>query len=209
LKSLGFEVVTDTPYTQNQDPVIREQFAKQLSYTTKQRSGNNIRMLTGWVNCYNAMIQNHTKQYDFAIRIREDHGFTSALDIPDILEDLGPKMVMSTDCSHHGGINDRFAIVSSDAAFGYFVGPFLDYYRMNLTQQVPKYKEIKNTETLLAHSYLSSGLTVMESSKIRGLEKLHIDASGKSVVFQAEDAHACKHDQEKENNTRAKTGPSY
>jgi len=193
LRRLGVHVITEQPYTQSEHPVVRDEYLEMMKLKTpdrekkiQQRAQSNIRMLGGWSQCYKEMISSSEK-YDFGVRIRDDHGFTRALDIPDVLSDLKPFTVMSTDCQIHSGMNDRFAIFSPDAAYDYFVGPLLYFYMGRLNETV------RNTESLIKHAYLQANLTIMNSPKIRGLEKIQTNANGTSVVYVDDDSTKCIH----------------
>ena len=78
---------------------------------------------------------------------------------------------LGSDCRTHGGINDRFAWVSPQAALLYFQIPLA-----TMTGQLAISKQTKNPESFLLYSYLGANITVRVTPKLRGLMKLVISS---------------------------------
>jgi hypothetical protein len=190
LTKYGFHVVSKNPYVQVEQPILRPDYVEKLRKTTsdkslQRRAENNLRMMAGWSRCYQEMISSGGGSYDVCLRIRDDHGLTHPLPIDKILPSVKSRTVMSTDCQKHSGMNDRFAIMSTDAAYDYFVGPISTYYLGHLDSQV------RNTETLIRHVYEKANLTIINSPMIRGLVKMQVNSNGSTVVYEDHDTVRC------------------
>jgi hypothetical protein len=81
----------------------------------------------------------------------------------------------------HIGMNDHFAIMSPDAAFDYFIGPFLSYYMK------PLHEKFYNSETFIYHSYLELKLSLIATPKIFHLQKIRIDKDGSVIIKYVEE----------------------
>lgn len=189
IREKGFHVTTRAPYTPLDKPVLRDEYVERLRKKTREekllnRAENHARIWGSWTQCYKEMIQSNA-QYDFVIRIREDHGFTRKFEIEKILPDLKPSTFVSTDCSIHGGVNDRFAIVATDSAYDLFHAPFETLYRGNISDS------IHNPETFIFEAYKQENLSIVYSPKIRGLEKIQTDENGAAILMDLPDSSMC------------------
>eukprot|EP00550_Attheya_septentrionalis_P010775 CAMPEP_0198304690 /NCGR_PEP_ID=MMETSP1449-20131203/57533_1 /TAXON_ID=420275 /ORGANISM="Attheya septentrionalis, Strain CCMP2084" /LENGTH=358 /DNA_ID=CAMNT_0044007219 /DNA_START=30 /DNA_END=1103 /DNA_ORIENTATION=- len=140
-----------------------------------------IREFAALVPCYDEMIQASKQMgsdYDVVIRIREDHAFTEPFNIHTVFDELtsNPRTVMTSSCGPYGGMNDRFAILTPDAAYDYFVGPILSYYTK------PLHEKFRNAETFIYYTYLSLKLKVIKTPKIFNLQKFRIFNGGPVLV---------------------------
>jgi len=182
LEERDFNVVTNTPYVQTENPIINEDYQGQLDgVRTDIRATNHARMFAAWEPCYSEMIQASKKlgsDYDVVIRIREDHAFTEPFNIHTVFDELSlkPRTVMASSCAPFHGMNDRFAILSSDAAFDYFVGPLLSYYTK------PLHAKFINAETFIYYTYKRLKLNVILTPKIFNLHKFRIYKDGPVMV---------------------------
>eukprot|EP00978_Attheya_sp_CCMP212_P007323 scaffold16997_cov54-Attheya_sp.AAC.4 len=145
------------------------------------RALNHARMFAALVPCYDEMIQASKQMgsdYDVVIRIREDHAFTEPFNIHTVFDELTshPRTVMTSSCGRYGGMNDRFAILTPDAAYDYFVGPILSYYTK------PLHEKFRNAETFIYYTYLSLKLKVIKTPKIFNLQKFRIFNGGPVLV---------------------------
>jgi len=89
------------------------------------------------------------QEYDIIHRIRDDTGYYQPLNFTKIhsLTSEQPMTILTTDCSRHGGINDRGAFASPDAAYDYFNHPIIHMYTQALSPKV------RNTEQFLMTTY--------------------------------------------------------
>ena len=186
LESLGYKVLSTGPFHQSEDPQISLTYIDKMGNTTvnflpgqrKNRAQNHYRQFESLRECGTLYDEANTN-YAFAIRAREDLGFRIELwngtssNLTSVLRDLYrmPKTILSTDCRTYDGINDRFAWVSPAAVTDYFTTPLTAI----IAKRVPKLT--RNPETFLLHSYLNANLTVVLTSRLRGLLKLKISKS--------------------------------
>jgi hypothetical protein len=182
LEERDFNVVTNTPYIQTEHPILNKYYQAELDGTRMDvRAVNHARMFAALVPCYTEMIQASKQMgsdYAFVIRIREDHAFTEPFNIHTVFDELtsNPRTIMTSSCARYGGMNDRFAILTSDAAYDYFVGPILSYYTK------PLHEKIRNAETFIYYTYLSLKLKVIKTPKIFNLQKFRIFNGGPVLV---------------------------
>eukprot|EP00978_Attheya_sp_CCMP212_P023532 scaffold72368_cov61-Attheya_sp.AAC.5 len=182
LEEKDFNVVTNTPYIQTENPIINKDYKKDLDRPRVHiRARNHARMFAALVPCYSEMIQASKQMgsdYAVVIRIREDHAFTKPFNIHTVFDELtsNSRTVMTSSCGGYDGMNDRFAILTSDAAYDYFVGPILSYYTK------PLHEKFRNAETFFYYTYLSLKLKVIRSPKIFHLQKFRIFNGGAVIV---------------------------
>ena len=186
LEHLGYKVLSSGPFHQSEDPQISHTYIDKMGNTTinflparrKNRAQNHYRQFESLRKCGTLYDEANTK-YAFAIRAREDLGFRIELwngtssNLTSVLRDLYrmPKTILSTDCRTYDGINDRFAWVSPAAVTDYFTTPLAAM----IAKRIPKL--MRNPETFLLHSYLDANVTVVLTSRLRGLLKLKISKS--------------------------------
>ena len=134
----------------------------------ENRTLNHARMYVGHDQCWNQW--NHATNYSFAIRIREDMGFSTPQDIPSVLKSsvkspTTARAIMASNCRHHLGVNDRFAIITTLAARDYFTAPYRQY--LNLTTTL-----VGGSERFLKTVYTKYGIKIKATSKLRHIIKL-------------------------------------
>jgi len=215
LRDMDFNVVTDSPYVQVAEPILNEQYVSQLQQKDgmtdeqhRDRSKNNIRMMESWGRCYDEMTADSQRsmEYDIVVRVREDAGFIEALDVDFLVEKLtenGPeqddessstgkssnRVVISNGCRQSHGMNDKFAVVSRDAAESYFHSPLRYYYTKPLDPKVI------SSESFIYYTYLAEGLTVLKPPEIRSVVKVITDENGNTLLFPGEKKtliHMCR-----------------
>ena len=180
LRSYDYSVLTEEPYHQPADvivpPLYLQYLQKRASFDankTAERAANNIRMIESWSQCYAEMSRDVERMaaYDLVIRIREDAGFLSALDVGRVLQDLhdDPLALLNNGCrAWYNGVamNDKFGITSPESARAYFQLPYHNLYAAPITPHM------KNTETYFYQSYTQAGYHVTRSPYIRDVVKL-------------------------------------
>ena len=194
----GFQVLTDQPYEQVAEPILNEQYIAQLHHKKEMtdedhldRARNNIRMLETWAQCHAAMVADleRASTYEIVIRIREDVGFIEEMDVQAAVVDLKsknghtmkpPPTIISNGCRQNHGMNDKWAILSPDAAKVYFMAPFHHYYAR------PMDGRMQSTETETYFTYLQEGLRVLQGPRVRHVVKLVTDENGRTRLFPEE-----------------------
>jgi len=118
---------------------------------------------------------NHVRQYytfskswskikeinpDILIRIRDDACLSRSLNLTDFAKVINPckKCIISSDKKTHGGINDKFAIVSNKAIKTYLKKPLFEYNRYN---KDTFNKRIKNPEQFYKYVYGKNGISLL------------------------------------------------
>ena len=106
----------------------QEQTFERLAYYTKQVVAN-FRMVEGYTRCWHC-VQASKKTYDLFIRSRDDMGLSNPLNVSLLHQEMGskPRIVLTSAFRTNGGINDRLAFVSSDAAKCYFNDPYIKFF---------------------------------------------------------------------------------
>lgn len=123
--------------------------------------------------------KNHIRQYytltdsyetikkldpDILIRIRDDAQLTRSLDLSKLTGsndiDNSKKIILTPSKNNHGGINDKFAIVSKAAIDTYLNNPFKFY---NSYKNGSKSK-FKNPEEFLSKVYSKNGISLLTSN---------------------------------------------
>lgn len=194
LRDRDFNVLTERPYEQEADPAVNDEYLSHLhrkhSMSDDQhleRAKNNVRMVNSWADCYREMTKggaDRFESYELAIRLRDDSGFLKSLDVDDLVTDLStqPNTIISNGCRFGDGrgLNDKFAVVSVDAAETYFVGPS-EYMRMGLFDE-----RVKSSETFIYYTYSVEGMSLVQSEKIRHVVKLMSDGEGRTILHPQE-----------------------
>lgn len=193
----NIHVVTLKPIVQLSNPPIPPNYLSRMDKTWESlewqqaRVQNHARQFHTLSKCHDAMTATH-KQYNFAIRLREDVALKQPINMTELLpvlypptaltRILGNKTIVGTDCRTFLGINDRMAIVSHDAFQDYFRGPW-KYFHLhdsdlaivpsNSTSMTTRSRiHVNNPETFLWHVYRHRlKLHVVNSEKLRGVTK--------------------------------------
>lgn len=149
--SLYGNLLNDELDVQSQDPLIPPKYLDVLGKKDvltpeeeRERVRNHLRQFETLSKCHLHMSKTG-KRYDVVHRIRDDTGYYRSVNVSSILElfsNHSMSMVTSA-CATHGGINDRGAFVSHDAAYDYFNDPIIQMY----TQPIPD--DVDNTEKFL------------------------------------------------------------
>jgi glycosyltransferase involved in cell wall biosynthesis len=109
--------------------------------------------------------------YDVYFRLRDDVGFQNPLQ-QGLISDLAtppPNSITVSSCRGWGGMNDRFASVSPDAARLYFKLP----YTLFSAQEDMSAKYVRNPETFLLFSYLTAGINVYGMKSLRWMVRMY------------------------------------
>ena len=184
----GFTVLTQESFKQCKNPHVPASYINKMDNKTESftkekqihRSRNHYRQFESLKQCgtiYTAAAA--SVKYAFVIRARDDLGFQPSAwngttsNLTSVLRELyrNPNTILGSDCRTHGGINDRFAWVSPQAALLYFQIPLA-----TMTGQLAISKQTKNPESFLLYSYLGANITVRVTPKLRGLMKLVISS---------------------------------
>ena len=89
----------------------------------------NLKMIESYTRCWKDVVASEkgVDYYDVYARLREDVGFSGELK-PTVYHNLKPQTLVTPRTLSNGGINDRAAFVSPDAAECYFNVPYVKFY---------------------------------------------------------------------------------
>ncbi|CAB9503745.1 expressed unknown protein [Seminavis robusta] len=189
LESRGYHVLTRNATTQNPDPAVSFLYMglldkKNLGKAFQMvRTKNHARQFETLNECYDVMKRaekEYHMTYQLVMRIRDDAAFLEPWDLSQIMP-VTKKTIMSSDCRCWAGMNDRFAVVSRDAAKPYFSLPFRRYEAIskpgNCTKSTPEYclQGVLNPETFLMQTYENHGLSVNRTRRLRHILKYVIN----------------------------------
>jgi hypothetical protein len=184
IQALGYRVLTDSPTIQSSTPTINEIYLSRMDKPEfergwqRKRVENHARQFESLKKCYTTFREG---RYDFAIRTREDVSFNETFAIDSIMP-IPSKTIITSDCRTHGGLNDRIAFISADAAKDYFVIPHNSFLRKDL------HKNIYNPESYFWHTYCQiSKLRLVSSFKVRYVVKYVKGKDGQDIPAQNED----------------------
>lgn len=201
----GFHVTTQErgPIVQPSHPLINKAYQESMRHHP-ERTGRIIihgRQFHTLSKCGEEMANsiqsdsNYVQQYDFSIRLREDIGLTSPLQVNALYQSLytssnqnnNNRTVIVSDCRSHGGMNDRMAIVSREASYQYFHGPFIHWYTKALVKG-----KVQNPESYLLSTYeTSSRIRVLHLPILRFVVKLEPTRDGSLVLLEHEEKTIC------------------
>lgn len=99
-----------------------------FAYYTNQVVAN-FRMVEGYTRCWH-QVKATRKTYSLFIRSRDDMGLSNPLNMSLLHQEMGskPRIIVTSAFRTNGGINDRLAFVSSDAARCYFNDPYIKFF---------------------------------------------------------------------------------
>lgn len=120
--------------------------------------------------------------YDVFFRIRDDVGLKEKLPSRVLMSLLEPppNSVTTTECRGWGGMNDRFASVSSDVARTYFDRP----YRIFQSNEYLGDRIVVNPESFLMYAFITAGIHVYAMPELRGLFRLYQTPNGEAEFYQ-------------------------
>ena len=152
----GITVLNHDIDVQSVNPVINMQYLEQRmargnkmgTVRKVEEVKNHVRQFESLAKCHRHMVRSG-RSYDLVHRIREDTAYYRPVNYTRILEltKEQPMTILTTDCTNHGGINDRGAFASPDAAYDYFNHPLMHMYTMPLPE------DVGNTERFLLVTY--------------------------------------------------------
>lgn len=170
LTTKGYNVLTREPTNQAEQPVVNQHYENKL----KQRANNivslqeraifDLRQYEALTKCWRAVPR--PNNYEFLLRIRDDTGLEEPLPVAElaaVLQANSSRVAITTDCRAHGGMNDRMAFISIDAAEDFLLSPFMSYYTK------PIHAKVKNSESFLYQTYQREGITIIKTPKLRGV----------------------------------------
>ena len=123
--------------------------------------------------------------YDVYFRMRDDIGFQKSLPKPVMVSLLEPppNSITVTGCRGWGGMNDRFAAVSPDAAYTYFQRPYEIFVKgENLRDHI-----VNNPESFLLYSFLTAGIRVYAHRQFQGVMRFFKDPATKQARIYGDD----------------------
>ena len=97
---------------------------------TKHQIVGNFKMVRSYSRCW-LDIERNGKAYDLFVRLRDDVGFATPLNVKVLSEQgLGLKLptIITSKFLSNGGINDRLAFVSPSSAKCYFNMPYIKFF---------------------------------------------------------------------------------
>lgn len=172
LEALGPGVVVlnadDSLSVQSSDPILNPTYVRQRDESdphmshedTLERVRNHVRQFESLAACgrhlTEALSRGTGNHYDVIHRIRDDSGYYRPVDFDHVMGLVtnrwpprgSDRVIVSSHCAEHRGINDRGSFVSPAAAHTYFHAPLARMYGGG-----PIAEEVTNTETFLLAAY--------------------------------------------------------
>ena len=201
VRHLAFNIAqTDNNSVLNEDYISRLDKGKRgIDWETRRARGH-MNQFFHLRRCYDSFIEleaAHGFKYDFFVRLREDTYIAKGLD-PRIIKQTvkktkNEKAIVTPLCESWGStrINDKGAIITRAAAYGFFIGP-LDHFTM-FWQETKLPKSRLGPEAFLWHVYSENmGIAILRSTKLMPLfasmprphtMTVHTDAKRKDICL--------------------------
>ena len=180
--SSGLTILTYEPTAamdvKRQDSTVRPDYTAKMdkSYGSdeykKRRVENHARQFFNMQQCNKYFDERIS--YDFVLRLREDVAIQTPWNTSTIhklqamlLQSPSKPVISTSDCRHHGGINDRLALLSANVARQYFSLPF-----ETILGTKPLHRRIHNPESFQYYLYKQHA-RIIKSPLLRGVVKYY------------------------------------